>query len=213
MITTSNLEELLEVAHATIGKVLYAENCFIGLHDPATALVHFEFWMEQCDAVPAPMPITQAFTRSGYVLRTGRPLLLTRELEHELFRGAAMAHSGSPAASWLGVPLRTPARTIGVMAVQHYDKADAYTQRDLEFLASVGDQDCHMPELDGYEATTRIRARQGGHQPYIIAITANAMQGHNDFCLAVGMNGYVSKPVRTAELQAALEKRELAPRS
>jgi PAS domain S-box-containing protein len=73
--------------------------------------------------------------------------------------------------------------------------------------------DCHMPELDGYETTKRIRATAGGHQPYIIAITANAMQGDKDFCFAAGMSGYVSKPVRSAELQAALEKRMLAPLS
>ena len=65
--------------------------------------------------------------------------------------------------------------------------------------------DCHMPEMDGYETTRRIRAA-GGHQPYIIAITANAMQGDKEVCLAAGMDGYVSKPVRTAELKAALRK-------
>ncbi|MDQ6809372.1 MAG: ATP-binding protein [Verrucomicrobiota bacterium] len=69
--------------------------------------------------------------------------------------------------------------------------------------------DCHMPLLDGYETTRRIRAR-GGHQPYVIAITANAMAGDEQVCLAAGMDGYVSKPVRSAELQAALEKRVLA---
>ena len=71
--------------------------------------------------------------------------------------------------------------------------------------------DCHMPELDGYETTKRIRANDNGHQPYIIAITANAMRGDKDFCIAAGMDGYVSKPVRAAELQAALEKRVLSP--
>jgi CheY-like chemotaxis protein/HPt (histidine-containing phosphotransfer) domain-containing protein len=70
--------------------------------------------------------------------------------------------------------------------------------------------DCHMPELDGYETTRRIRAA-GGHQPYIIAITANAMQGDREVCLAAGMDNYVSKPVRTAELRAALQKAFPAP--
>jgi PAS domain S-box-containing protein len=70
--------------------------------------------------------------------------------------------------------------------------------------------DCHMPELDGYETTRRIRAA-GGHQPYIIAITANAMQGDKEVCLAAGMDNYVSKPVRTAELRAALQKALPAP--
>jgi PAS domain S-box-containing protein len=70
--------------------------------------------------------------------------------------------------------------------------------------------DCHMPELDGYETTRRIRAA-GGHQPYIIAITANAMQGDKEVCLAAGMDNYVSKPVRTAELKAALQKARPIP--
>jgi CheY-like chemotaxis protein len=70
--------------------------------------------------------------------------------------------------------------------------------------------DCHMPELDGYETTRRIRAA-GGHQPYIIAITANAMQGDKEVCLAAGMDDYVSKPVRTAELKAALRKAHPVP--
>ncbi len=65
--------------------------------------------------------------------------------------------------------------------------------------------DCQMPELDGYETTREVRSRNG-HQPYIIAMTANAMQGDRELCLAAGMNDYITKPVRSAALQAALEK-------
>ena len=63
--------------------------------------------------------------------------------------------------------------------------------------------DCQMPELDGYK-TTRLIREGSGYQPYIIAMTANAMQGDRELCLAAGMNSYVSKPVRTAALEAAL---------
>jgi PAS domain S-box-containing protein len=140
VITTSNLDELLDLAHRSIARLLYAENCFVGLHDAKTDLINFEFWIDKCDPVPPPQPISNGFTRSSYVLRTGQPLLLTKELEARLFEQGDLAQSGSASASWMGVPLRTPTRTIGVLAVQHYEKENAYSPRDLEFLSAVGDQ-------------------------------------------------------------------------
>jgi CheY-like chemotaxis protein len=78
--------------------------------------------------------------------------------------------------------------------------------------------DCQMPEMDGYEATRTIREReQSLEQPcpwrlpvYIVAMTANAMQGDREKCLAVGMDDYLSKPARGPELQAMLERWKLS---
>ena len=66
--------------------------------------------------------------------------------------------------------------------------------------------DVQMPELDGLEATRRIRAAGRDHRPWIIAMTANAMEGDREACLAAGMDDYVSKPIRPDELTAALER-------
>jgi len=68
--------------------------------------------------------------------------------------------------------------------------------------------DVQMPELDGLETTALIRQREaadGGHIP-IIAMTAHALKGDRERCLAAGMDGYLSKPIRIDELLEQLEK-------
>ena len=67
--------------------------------------------------------------------------------------------------------------------------------------------DLHMPEMDGYDLTLRIRVAEGGRARMpIIALTANALQGESERCLAVGMDDYLSKPAPLAALAAVLEK-------
>ncbi len=67
--------------------------------------------------------------------------------------------------------------------------------------------DVQMPEIDGLEATRRLRRELAGErQPRVIAMTANAMQGDREMCLAAGMDDYVGKPIRVQELIEALSK-------
>ncbi|MGE5378779.1 MAG: response regulator, partial [Bacteroidota bacterium] len=68
--------------------------------------------------------------------------------------------------------------------------------------------DVQMPELDGLDATLKIRKLTAIAQPHIIAMTANAMEGDREMCIAAGMNDYVSKPIRVNELVDALLKAE-----
>jgi two-component system sensor histidine kinase/response regulator len=76
--------------------------------------------------------------------------------------------------------------------------------------------DCQMPEMDGYEATRTIRKLERALDGschwkapiYIIALKAHAMQDEREKCLAAGMDDYLTKPVRTSDLNAVLEKHE-----
>lgn len=74
--------------------------------------------------------------------------------------------------------------------------------------------DCHMPEMDGYDLTGAIRTEEktSGKRSPIIAVTANALQGEAERCIAAGMDDYVSKPIAMPILRAALKKWMPAPR-
>ena len=73
--------------------------------------------------------------------------------------------------------------------------------------------DCHMPEMDGYEATTEIRRQEksSARRIPIIALTANALEGDRERCLAAGMDDYVAKPVRIEDLRRVLERVAKSP--
>jgi len=68
--------------------------------------------------------------------------------------------------------------------------------------------DCQMPELDGFEATRQIRAREtaGSERLPIVALTANAMTGDRERCLAAGMDDYLSKPFKRSDVAAVLRR-------
>ncbi len=82
---------------------------------------------------------------------------------------------------------------------------DALAQSDFDLVL----MDCNMPEMDGLEATRRLRNGSAGaldaNVP-VIALTANAMDGDRETCLAAGMNDFLAKPVSIAALRQAIER-------
>jgi len=91
----------------------------------------------------------------------------------------------------------------GVKAIEALEHAPSSAPYTLVLM------DCQMPEMDGYQATREIRKGSGGDRYQdipIIAMTANAMQGDKEKCLAAGMDDYLSKPIDPDKLDAMLEK-------
>ncbi len=92
---------------------------------------------------------------------------------------------------------------IEVDIANHGSEAlDAIASRNYRLIL----MDCQMPEMDGFEATRRIRAQDSYHAAVpIIAMTANAFAEDREACLTAGMNDYLSKPVREGDLRSKLE--------
>jgi len=95
-------------------------------------------------------------------------------------------------------------RILGYEAELYGDGAAALTAwRERRFSAVI--TDCHMPRMDGFQLTAAIRAEEGRHTP-IIALTANALSGEAERCVAAGMDHYLAKPVDLARLKGALDR-------
>jgi two-component system, cell cycle sensor histidine kinase and response regulator CckA len=150
---TENLDDLLHLIHQSLKKVLDADNCFVALYEPSTAMFHFPFFVDEFDSAPAPQKVGKSC--AAYVFRTGRAMLIPQRAFDQLAEQGEVELVGTPAPSWLGVPLRTPAETIGVLVIQHYRNENVYTERDLEFLSSVGGQIAVAIERKRAEAALR----------------------------------------------------------
>ena len=90
------------------------------------------------------------------------------------------------------------------VAANGHEVLDALHRQPYDIIL----MDVQMPEMDGLEATRSIvhSYPDAATRPWIIALTANAMQGDREMCLAAGMNDYISKPIRLGELSAALAR-------
>jgi PAS domain S-box-containing protein len=109
-----------------------------------------------------------------------------------------------------------PNQRLAVGVLTNWGHSVTVAENGREAVAAVADaaaepfdlvlMDVQMPEMDGYQATAVIREREarGGGRVPIIAMTAHAMKGDREECLAAGMDGYVSKPIRRHELQSAM---------
>jgi len=136
--TTSNLDELLKLIHHALSEVVSAENCFIALYDLNSGLFSFPYFVDKYDETPS--PISSAKSCTSYVFRTVKPLVLTQKIFDRLVEMGEMELVGSNSPSWIGIPLQTPSRVIGVLVLQNYEKENVYSENDINFLISTGSQ-------------------------------------------------------------------------
>jgi len=133
-----NLQELFSSIHGIIGELMPAENFYISLYDHSSDMLSFPYFADQFDETPAPRKPGKGLTE--YVLRTGRSLLATPDVFEQLVEQGEVESIGAPSIDWLGVPLRTPEETIGVLVVQTYTEGVRYGEEEEKILEFVSAQ-------------------------------------------------------------------------
>ena len=130
-----DMDELYAEIHAIVAELMPAENFYIALYDEADEVLTFPYFVDAVDPRPERKRPGKGLTE--YVLRSGEPLLATPERFAELQKAGKVKLIGSSSVDWLGVPLKTGGRTLGVLVVQSYSKDVRYGEREKEVLAFV----------------------------------------------------------------------------
>jgi PAS domain S-box-containing protein len=135
---TGNIQELFSRIHSIVAEMMPAENFYISLYDREKNLISFPYFVDQFDETPDPM--LPGKTLTGYVLRTGKPLLALPETFEKLAEEGEVESVGAESIDWLGVPLRTRGATIGVLVVQSYTEGLRYGEEERDILMFVSSQ-------------------------------------------------------------------------
>jgi diguanylate cyclase (GGDEF)-like protein len=133
--TAETLEEFYAAVHAVVGELLYAGNFYIALLSDDGRQISFPYSVDEFDVSRAPRRLGHGLTE--YVLRSGKPLLADRDTIERMARQGDVVSHGTLSTTWLGVPLICDEQTVGVLAVQSYDRSHRYSAKDQELLTFV----------------------------------------------------------------------------
>jgi PAS domain S-box-containing protein len=153
--STENLQELFSRLHRIVSELISSENFYIALYNEETEMISFPYFVDQEDSLPEPIDIGQGLT--GYVIRTGEPLLASPEVFDRLLGEGKINIVGTRPVDWLGVPLKRGDGTVmGAVAVQTYTEGIRYVDRDRDVLSLVSNQIARAIEKKYLEEALRV---------------------------------------------------------
>ena len=154
-----DLQALFGRLHEIIGGLLPARNFYVALYDEAANELSFPYFVDEMDPPPAPRPLGAGFT--AHVVKTGRSLLLDSQALLERQRRGEETVGTTPH-DWLGVPLISQHRTIGVLTVQDYTGQVHYSQQDRVLLEFVSGRSPSPSSASGPRSNSRRRMPPSG---------------------------------------------------
>ncbi len=152
-----NLDMLFRLIHDIVGELMPVKNFYIALQDPATGMIRFPYFVDEEEEPPAPQAPGRGLT--DYVLRTGKALLASPDVFDGLVASGEVVLVGPPSIDWLGVPLTTKDRTLGVLVVQSYTEGVRYDAEDRDVLKFVSAQIAMAIERKEAEAASQEKER------------------------------------------------------
>src|SRR2546428_4488096 len=115
-----------------------ATNFYIALYDEPADALEFPYFVDEEESAPSRQKLGRGLTE--YVLRTGRPLLASPEVFADLVREGEVVSVGPPSVDWLGAPLVSQGKTVGVIVVQSYAEGVRFDEEDKRVLNFVSEQ-------------------------------------------------------------------------
>lgn len=191
--SAENLEVLYHSIHNTISELMPAKNNFyIALYDEASGMLDFPYFVDEYEENPGPQERGKGLNE--YVLRTGEPLLATPDVFEKLVKRGEVESIGPPSIDWLGVPLKTKDRTIGVLAVQSYTEGVRYKEEDKNILTFISEQVAMVIERKQVEEDLQQAKKKAelanqtksnflAKMSHEIRTSLNAVLGFTEICL------------------------------
>ncbi|MCI4371057.1 MAG: PAS domain-containing protein, partial [Thermoplasmata archaeon] len=136
--TAKDLTDLYGRIHRVIGGLMPATNFYIALHTEDSDTLEFPYFVDEAEGPPPPQKLGRGLTE--YVLRSGRPLLASAAVFDELLAKGEVVQVGPPSVDWVGAPLVSHGKTIGVIVVQSYAEGVRFTDEDKAILNFVSEQ-------------------------------------------------------------------------
>ena len=137
VITTQDLEELIETIRKQLGTLLDTRNFYLAFYDEANGMFYTPHAVDQMDNLDS-WPAEKSLT--GYLIKQKNALLVSEEEYWRLVENDDIQVVGTPSKLWLGVPLYEEDKIIGAFVVQSYDNPNAYTPKDVEMLEFISHQ-------------------------------------------------------------------------
>jgi diguanylate cyclase (GGDEF)-like protein len=138
--TISDMREFYPAIHKMVSELLHAENFYVVLYDTSTEQYQLQYFSDEKDQHYIKQVPSTAFSSglTGYVTKTGKPLLCDKEQFDAMVANGDIQAQGSECTHWMGIPLWRDSQLIGVMAIQTYDSDYRYGDEELAMFLSIG---------------------------------------------------------------------------